>query len=357
MSLETLQLTTLAVSIGLLVAQLLVHKKHTAHVLFAVFCGSIAMSLAQDITSNTLGAYQYLIGLGACLTCNGYWLLSRSLFRQHNSITLPHIALAACIAVLVMINQGYFFVQYSGWLGSQSDLTTPYLLKDFTVLLSSSVLVLSFWEGCRGFTSVDRQEKAQRILFLSTFCLALLVSRYAKVNFAAEPEALNTVITALILFVLVNTQLLLLWRSKTLSLPASVSSNVVRTEQARLQADNTSVKDESELAEKISQLITEQLLFLQPNLKVADLARELDVSEYRISNALRYHLDAKNFNQFINEFRIKHAQSLLLDPTKSKWSVLVIGIESGFASVGPFTRAFKAITGFTPNQYRQSHNL
>jgi AraC-like DNA-binding protein len=32
----------------------------------------------------------------------------------------------------------------------------------------------------------------------------------------------------------------------------------------------------------------------------------------------------------------------------------VVGLESGFASVGPFTRAFKAHTGFTPNQYRQN---
>jgi AraC-like DNA-binding protein len=37
--------------------------------------------------------------------------------------------------------------------------------------------------------------------------------------------------------------------------------------------------------------------------------------------------------------------------------VLVIGLESGFASVGPFTRAFKQFTGLTPNQYRQQFGL
>ncbi|MFK7864310.1 MAG: hypothetical protein AB8B95_08820 [Pseudohongiellaceae bacterium] len=43
----------------------------------------------------------------------------------------------------------------------------------------------------------------------------------------------------------------------------------------------------------------------------------------------------------------------MIDPDKQKWPVLVVGLESGFASVGPFTRAIKAKTSFTPNQYRQ----
>jgi AraC-like DNA-binding protein len=46
----------------------------------------------------------------------------------------------------------------------------------------------------------------------------------------------------------------------------------------------------------------------------------------------------------------------LADEDKQKWTVLVVGLESGFASVGPFTRAFKATTGLTPNQYRQQRH-
>jgi AraC-like DNA-binding protein len=52
---------------------------------------------------------------------------------------------------------------------------------------------------------------------------------------------------------------------------------------------------------------------------------------------------------------IKHARMLLEDPKNTQWPILVIGLESGFASVGPFTRAFKSICDMTPNQYRQFH--
>ena len=95
---------------------------------------------------------------------------------------------------------------------------------------------------------------------------------------------------------------------------------------------------------------------MQSNLRLADVAQKLGVPEYRVSNALRYNLKARNFNQYINALRIQHAQALLADEDKQKWTVLVVGLESGFASVGPFTRAFKATTGLTPNQYRQQRH-
>lgn len=354
MSLENLQILTLLTSLVFLVAQLLVKNKQTTHILFAVFCGSISMSLAKDISGDTLGPFQYLIGLGACAICNCYWLLSRSLFRGPNGICVQHLLLAAAIALLIMLNQGYLFAQTANLLDGSPSVVTTYMLREITVLLSSCILVLSFWEGCRGFSGANKQEQAQRLLFLSTFCGAVIFSRLAKGSFADDPTALNTAITAIILFVLVNTQALIIWRNQNahLSNAEQPEQNLPVSKPATIQHKDD---DGAKLAEQIKTLIVDQALFLQPSLKVADLARQLDVSEYRISDALRYHTNAPNFNQFINEYRIQYAKAILSDPDKRKWSVLVVSTECGFASVGPFTRAFKATTGCTPNQYRQNH--
>ncbi len=51
--------------------------------------------------------------------------------------------------------------------------------------------------------------------------------------------------------------------------------------------------------------------------------------------------------------RIKHARTLLKDPENAQWPILEVGLESGFASVETFSRAFKSICDMTPNQYRQ----
>src|SRR5690606_34791394 len=101
----------------------------------------------------------------------------------------------------------------------------------------------------------------------------------------------------------------------------------------------------------IEAALMEHKVFLQPNLKLADFAQQLNVPEYKISRVFR-HLHARNFNQYINKLRIQYAAELLADPNHQRWPVLTIGLESGFASVGPFTRAFKAEHGCTPKEYR-----
>ncbi len=358
MDLSSLYLILLCTSLTFLIAQLFVVKKQVAHIIFAVFCGSIAIMATKKLTGDSIGAYQYLLGMGVCATCNGYWLLSRSLFRNESPIQIHHLLFAAAIALLIVIKQGYLFASSLSLLSALTGNLTQHVLTELTVLLSSCVLVLSFWEGCRGFKQASKTGKAQRVLFLTTFGLAVSMSKVSQGVLANNPQAHEWVIVFITLFVLFNTHVLMRWRFKESKMASSeyLSSSVepITVDNSPMVSTEESISaSESELAHQVKELLVGKSLFLQPNLKVADIARQLDVSEYRISRALRSEQGARNFNQYINELRIKHAQDLLIDPDKQKWPVLVVGLESGFASVGPFTRAFKAMTSFTPNQYRQ----
>ncbi len=352
MNLTTIYTTLLVISLLFLIAQLLVREKQIAHIMFALFCGSIAIMATKKVSGETLGAYQYLIGMGACATCNGYWLLSRSLFREKRAILLPHITIAIVIAVLIMANQGYLFVSGITPVLAKNSSIVPYIISELTVLLSSTVIMLSFWEGCRGFTTASKKGKSQRILFLATFGLAVAISKLSQGMFVDSPESKELITAFIILFVLANTQILLLWRFKKEK--SSEKTNDLAYSQAKYNISETTQSGEIELAlaEKVEALLIEQSLYLKANLKVADIARELEVSEYRVSRILKNNLNARNFNQYVNQLRVTHAKNLLSDPDKKKWPVLVVGLESGFASVGPFTRTFKLLTGYTPNQYR-----
>ncbi|KZN30675.1 helix-turn-helix domain-containing protein [Pseudoalteromonas luteoviolacea] len=342
--------TLLAVSITILMAQLTVRNKHNAHILFAIFCASVSMVALQKLSSNSLGPYQYLIGMGACATCNCIWLLSRTLFRKKNPIGLIHFAVAFTIAALIMIQQGYLFATHQWALDAPWMSIFSHMMREATILLSSCILVLSFWEAIRGFEQAKRQDKQQRILFMITFGSAVLASKSAKGVFADNPEMLAVTISIITLCVLASLQYLLYWRFHR-----AVNADTVLLHQAQNSkpSEPTIRDDEMRLAGQIQSLLVDQTYFLQANLKVADIARELEVPEYKISKVLRNQLQAKNFNQFINTLRVEHAKGMLADPDKQHWSVLVIGLECGFASVGPFTRAFKTYTGTTPNQYRQ----
>ena len=356
MNLTTIYTTLLVISLLFLIAQLLVREKQIAHIMFALFCGSIAIMATKKVSGETLGAYQYLIGMGACATCNGYWLLSRCLFREKRAILLPHITIAIVIAVLIMANQGYLFVSGITPVLAKNSSIVPYVISELTVLLSSTVIMLSFWEGCRGFTTASKKGKSQRILFLATFGLAVAISKLSQGMFVDSPESKELITAFIILFVLTNTQVLLLWRFKKdkSSEKTNDKSNDLAYSQSKRNISGTTqtVDIELALAEKVETLLIEQSLYLKANLKVADIARELEVSEYRVSRILKNNLNARNFNQYVNQLRVTHAKNLLSDPDKKKWPVLMVGLESGFASVGPFTRTFKLLTGYTPNQYR-----
>ncbi|MCB1173375.1 MAG: AraC family transcriptional regulator [Leptospiraceae bacterium] len=62
----------------------------------------------------------------------------------------------------------------------------------------------------------------------------------------------------------------------------------------------------------------------------------------------------RNFNQFLNSYRIHEACRVLADPAMNDQTVLRIAFDLGFASLAPFNLAFKRITGTTPTKYRKS---
>ena len=68
---QNLQFSLFVLSLILLCVQAGVRHKRAVHLWFALFCGSIAIMALQRLGGAEWGIWQYLIGLGACLTCKG----------------------------------------------------------------------------------------------------------------------------------------------------------------------------------------------------------------------------------------------------------------------------------------------
>ena len=73
---------------------------------------------------------------------------------------------------------------------------------------------------------------------------------------------------------------------------------------------------------------------------------------YLLRQVINQQLGYRNFNAFLNHFRLKLAAEKLKSEPREK--VLAIALEVGFASLAPFNRAFKEQFGMTPSEYRQS---
>ena len=61
----------------------------------------------------------------------------------------------------------------------------------------------------------------------------------------------------------------------------------------------------------------------------------------------------KNFNGYLNEFRINEAIKQLSDISNKK-TIQEILFDSGFNTVSNFYSEFKKLTGLTPQEYRTS---
>ena len=87
-------------------------------------------------------------------------------------------------------------------------------------------------------------------------------------------------------------------------------------------------------------------------LTIGTLAADLGVPEHRLRAAINRELGFRNFSAFINGYRIEGAMRDLDDVSQSDRTILQIAYESGFASLGPFNRAFREHTGSSPREYR-----
>lgn len=279
------------------------------------------------------GFWPMLFAMGGVGSCGWSWLLTRALFdpAEHDARWPRIVAVMIWLTGILSIALGA-----EGGVGSAAD--------NAYALTGSAALLITFVEPLQGFRrSLPRRETVFRVAFLATYGVLvtvsiLLVRETAAVNpVGPDPDVLRGVCAVV-------------------GLAAAGGAVWFRlrhplvTEDARLRP---ATPDDRRLAERILQVVREQALYVAPDLKVADLAGRLGEPEYRVTRSITAASGFANFNRLINHHRIARAKRMLDDPTLRTRPVLLIAFDCGFASVGPFNRAFKAETGVTPREWRR----
>ena len=107
------------------------------------------------------------------------------------------------------------------------------------------------------------------------------------------------------------------------------------------------------LLRRLDRLMSVERIYRQEGLTIAMLAARLDLPEHRLRQVINEGLGHRNFNAFLNRYRIDDAKASLSDVGQRDVPVLTIAMDAGFQSIGPFNRAFKADTGLTPTEFRR----
>lgn len=103
---------------------------------------------------------------------------------------------------------------------------------------------------------------------------------------------------------------------------------------------------------RVRSLMTDTQIYKDSNLKLDSVAGIIGVSSSTLSKAIN-RVTGKNFNNYVNEFRVKEAIRLLSDAPENTRFVHGFYKQVGFQSRASFYRTFKKVIGTTPAEYKR----
>lgn len=132
-------------------------------------------------------------------------------------------------------------------------------------------------------------------------------------------------------------------------LPESVLEKGEKDSKGRIIDNKSNMEDSM----KIERLMIDNEYYLNHDLTIDAFARGVGISPRKVSTYINQDL-GKNFNEWVNDFRVKKARELLENDSENKYSIEGIGMESGFKSRSALYAAFKNKLGCSPGELRKS---
>jgi putative ABC transport system permease protein len=106
-----------------------------------------------------------------------------------------------------------------------------------------------------------------------------------------------------------------------------------------------------EKSRRLKEAVASNRFYEDAELTLTTLAAKLNIHPHDLSRIINVGM-GKNFNDFINEFRVRETARKMRNPAFAHLTLLGIAFESGFNSQRTFNRVFKEITGKTPVEYK-----
>ena len=133
------------------------------------------------------------------------------------------------------------------------------------------------------------------------------------------------------------------------------NQNVIENIERKVESDG--VKETKpydgnleDIYSRVVELLKEKKLYLNPELKIIDLAILLNVHPNLMSKSINY-VSKANFYDLINKMRVDEFMNNMKTADANKYTIIAIAYASGFNSKATFNRNFKAIRGMSPSEY------
>ncbi len=289
-----------------------------------------------------------------------FWIFVQALFDDEFTLRPVHVATWLGVAALSGLNCAVLA-------GSASVLAAVTLGLQRAVPLAcaalAAVAAAAHWRA----DLVEPRRRLRGFILITgiAYTLAMLVARLASPHGRLSGITATADVSILLVMLSVVAARMLnlgasdLFPSLRSAMPpaCSVIPVEVAPERAKSSVINLPLPSadaaEERLAQTLQRLMATERAYRTEDLTVTSLAARLAVPEYRLRRLINQRLGHRNFNAYVNGWRLEEARVVLADPARRELPVLSIALDAGFQSIGPFNRAFKAATGLTPSEFRQ----
>ncbi|WP_301003876.1 helix-turn-helix domain-containing protein, partial [Phocaeicola sartorii] len=135
--------------------------------------------------------------------------------------------------------------------------------------------------------------------------------------------------------------------------PEVISEQPSVATEEKYKTNRLTEEECKELHKKLVTYVEKEKPYINPDLKMGDLASALDISSHSLSYLLNQYLN-QSYYDFINEYRVTQFKKMVADSQYSRYTLTALAELCGFSSRASFFRSFKKSTGVTPNEYIRS---
>lgn len=219
---------------------------------------------------------------------------------------------------------------------------TPYLVLTFLMVFNES---RKFRAQAPGPGSAANK---LNLLWLRTFMIMILIIAGSGIfrllfNFRAETMLLFPLCFSMMVYVAAYMAL----RHPEALAGVGESPPVKKYEKSNLAPERAEI-----YVARLLQLMETERLYREGDLTVQKLADRLSMPANHLSRIINERL-GQNFTDFVNSYRVREVQQIMVDPARKHYSLLAIAEEVGFKSKSAFNAVFKKHANMTPSEFRK----
>ena len=344
------------------------HARFYLMLVFGVFGGIVSTPLVFAYTPSMYGFYlPFVFVLLLILPPAVFYYVAaktaelRSSVMRWHDIVLPAVGGAVMIGYWLQPAQAKTTMFIAGELPAgivPSTLVLVTFILIFCWVVSSCIYLVATLRRLRDYRSRLRSLYSnledRELRWLDWFVVSLVTLwAVTAFMFVAENTGFGWIVVKELIYALTAGLLLFVMAFAPIAPPEpeikepAPSNDPSEPKYARSALTETHAK---QLAERIRSAMTQDTLYLDPNLSLQKLSRHVGALPNQISQTLNEQIGSTFFD-YIAHHRIEAAKPLILEGAANS---LAISLDVGFNSRSTFYKAFKRETGMTPKTYRDA---